>query len=124
VVQIDPQRHDWLMAHVQVLRHFLLICLGRTLMRQGFDLDVDLPVSGPWFNILTEMLSHQLEQPASLYTKMAVHNPMGRSVLAGFSENLEEVLKALRSGDEGSLTAIVEEVGSYMRSIPRKHLPN
>lgn len=115
VVPIVPEHHDKLMATVQTLRHLLLIFLGRTLMRTDFDVDANLPLSGEWFSLLVDMLTHQMCQEPDLYAQLAVRNPYVPSVLDAFEESVKETIEPTRAGDAGRLIDVMNELRSYVR---------
>jgi prephenate dehydrogenase len=119
VVDIDPRRHDQLMASIQVLRHLVLLCFGRSLMQLDFDLGSDLPVSGPWFSCLVNMLKSQLEQPPALYADLAIHNPATEAVVTGFLESAQELCGLYGSGDRDTLMRVMSAVSSYVSSGDR-----
>ena len=116
VVEIDPAEHDRLMAEVQVLRHLLLLCFGRTLMKREFDLTENLPISGRWFSALVAMLSRQLEQPPELYADIAMHNPAARDVVVSFVESVVSASALYSSEDRSGLIDFMNEVSSYLQS--------
>jgi len=117
VVEIDPLRHDRLMARVQVLRHVFLLCFGRSLMRLDFDLEGDMPLSGPWFTQLIGMLSHQLQQDPELYADLASHNPAAEEVFNEFVNAADEVTGSFGLGDKSKIVELINEVTSYIRSV-------
>lgn len=113
LVEIDPLKHDRLMAQVQTLRHFLLFALGRTLLDLGFDRQAEGELSGPWFGKLLCMLSHQSQQPADLYTELALHNPFGLETMNSFSKQTQELTAILADGDKPALIEAVSQVERY-----------
>jgi len=114
VVEIEPDKHDRLMGTVQVLRHMLLLCLGRSLMSLDFDLANDLPSSGPWFSHLVEMLRHQMDQSPELYADIASHNPATPEVADHFLHAVEEITASYLSKNHSNMIRIMNEVSSYM----------
>lgn len=115
VVPIDPEHHDKLMATVQTLRHLLLVCLGKTLMRTDFDLDTNLPLSGEWFSLLVDMLTHQMCQEPELYAQLAARNPYVPSVLHAFEQSVKETIEPARAGDAQRLIDVMNELRAYVR---------
>ena len=120
LVDIDPEEHDRLMATVQSLRHLVLICFGRSLMKLKFDLATNLPISGEWFPLLVEMMNRQFQQPAELYTDMALENPWFSNVADIFYEQVEELIQEFRSVDRSDLIHITNETASYFSSVISK----
>jgi prephenate dehydrogenase len=113
VVEMDPERHDRLMAAVQVLRHILLLCFGHTLKNLDFEVSSHLPHSGQWFSQLVSMLLRQLEQPPELYADLAMYNPFTLEVLDHFLEACAEITFLYSSRDPSGLVRLVNEVSSY-----------
>lgn len=109
VVEMDPARHDRLMAQVQSLRHLWLVCLGRALTRLGYDPQRDLAFSGPWFNDLIDMLTHQCRQPAELYCELATHNPAVPQAAEALRQAAGEVLGSLARGGGSELTDLFNQ---------------
>ena len=116
VVDVEPQKHDRLMASIQVLRHLLLLCFGRSLMQLDFDLASGLAVSGPWFSGLVNMLKNQLEQSPALYADLAFHNPATEEVVEGFLQSARELCTLYGSGDRDTLMSMMNSVSSYVSS--------
>ena len=117
LVDIDPEEHDKLMATVQSLRHLMLICFGRSLMKLQFDLTANLPTSGKWFPLLLEMLNRQFEQPAELYTDIAMQNPWFPNVAATFHRVVEELIEKYQSSDRSDLIDMINETASYLAAV-------
>jgi prephenate dehydrogenase len=117
LVDIEPEEHDKLMATVQSLRHFMLICFARSLMKIQFDPTPNLPTSGKWFPLLLEMLNRQFEQPAELYTDIAMRNPWFPDVAATFQGEVNELIQKYRSADRSDLIDIINEAASYFGAV-------
>jgi prephenate dehydrogenase len=115
IIDMDARHHDHLMAHIQALRHLLLLCFGRTLKELDFDLGSDLPRSGPWFQTLVGLLANQMQQAPDLYADITIHNPMATEVFDTFLRNVTEVSQSLTSRDRQSLLAMLEETASYLK---------
>jgi prephenate dehydrogenase len=116
VVDIDPKQHDRLMATVQVLRHLMLFCFGRSLMELDYDPSADLPISGQWFSQLVELLDRQLDQPAELYSELSFNNPMTATVVDSFLNSVQEVCSSYKSGDSENLLPLINQLSSYFSS--------
>lgn len=116
VVDIGPERHDRLMATVQVLRHLLLFCFGRTLTELNFNLEDDLNVSGPWFSCLVEMLRRQLDQSPNLYADLALHNPAVNEVARRFIEAANEAGTLFESLDGDGIKNYISQIRPFFAS--------
>jgi len=123
VVSIDPERHDRLMANVQVLRHFLIICFGRCLMEMNFDLSSDLPVSGEWFSQLVRILSRQLEQSPGLYADLAFHNPAMMEVVEHFLNSARETASLYTARDRSGLVRLYQDISANLFPLGAETFP-
>jgi prephenate dehydrogenase len=122
VVDIDPATHDRLMGTVQVLRHVMVFCFGRTLMRLEYDISSDLALSGPWFTRLVEMVRNQVTENADLYAELAFPNPVMDAVVACFAEEVQGICAAYRSRDRTGLIDKINELAAYV--MPDSHTPD
>ncbi len=113
VVDIEPDRHDRIMAVAQVLRHLVLFCLGGSLARLDFDLDRDLPLSGPWSSQLVGMLRHHLGQSPELYAELALHNPHVSRVVAAFLDTAAELSASYDNRDRPAIVHAITEIARY-----------
>ncbi len=107
VVEISPSRHDRLMAQVQTLRHLLVGSLGLALESLGFDPEDDLPLAGPWFGSLWELLDNQATQPAGLYADLALANPHAMEAVQAMTRALEETGRCLEQEDRFNLVRLL-----------------
>ena len=115
VTDIDPVQHDRLMGTVQVLRHMLVFCFGRSLMRLGYDISSDLAFSGPWFAQLMDMVRNQVTENPDLYAELAFPNPAMDEVIACFAREVDAMCSAYRSRDRADLIAKINELASYVK---------
>lgn len=113
VKEIDPAAHDRLMATVQVLRHALIFCFGRSLMRLDFDLSSELPHSGQWFSQLAGMLRNQLGEKPELYPELAFPNPATDTVMECLGDAAAEITAAFRSRDREGLIRMINEMAAH-----------
>jgi prephenate dehydrogenase len=115
VVEIEAARHDRLMARVQVLRHLMLFSFGITLTRLDFNIEDDLPLAGPWFNSLIDLLAGQFQQPPDLYADLALNNPEAPGVLAEFMKAVGDVAGRAAEGDRDALIALIGEAAAGLK---------
>lgn len=114
VQEIEPERHDRLMAQVQSLRHLLLAGLGLALQDTGFDPARDLALAGPWFQALAGLIDQQARQPAALYADLALNNLEAPRMLEALIEALQGLARALESGDRPALMTGLERAGRLL----------
>ncbi len=103
LVEMEPERHDLLMAQAQSLRHLWVACLGRALRETGFAPAQDLELAGPWFQSLWGVLENQARQPAELYAQLAVANPASGAAMRALAGAAQEMAARLQAGDGGGL---------------------
>jgi prephenate dehydrogenase len=123
VRDIDPVQHDRLMGTVQVLRHLLVFCFGRSLMRLEYDLASDLAFSGPWFSQLMDMVRNQVAENPGLYAELAFPNPIMDDVVACFAQEAEAMCSAYRSRDIGALIDKIDELAKYVNPCTARSDP-
>lgn len=119
VVEMEPRRHDQLMAVAQTLRHLMLGALGGTLPELGFDLERDLPLSGEWFPGLIQMLARQCGQPPALFVDIAASNPAALEALRTFRRRLDALIDPLAAGDRAGLATELGRAWDYMAPLVR-----
>ena len=117
VVEIEPKKHDQLMAQVQSLRHLWLLCLGQALEDLGYDPASELDISGPWFKTLLAMLGHQCEQPGELYTELAMNNPEVGPAAEALQRAATNTLGCLENGDAEGLKRLFSQVESKFLGV-------
>ncbi|MFH1061203.1 MAG: prephenate dehydrogenase/arogenate dehydrogenase family protein [Pseudomonadota bacterium] len=113
VTEIDPGRHDRLMALTQSLRHLLLAGLGRALAAQGFD-PADLALAGPWFNQLWDLLSRQCRQPGGLYADLALANPAARPAAEALAGACADLAGRVAAGDWAGLAGGLDDLADWV----------
>lgn len=116
---ISPEKHDRLMATVQTLRHVILTSIGLTLQETGFDLRADSRIAGEWFQHLTNMMTHQFEQPSELYADLALGNKYSNEVLNSFRARNEEVVNSILSFDKNVLLDLMNRASDYSKKAQR-----
>ncbi|ADK83851.1 Prephenate dehydrogenase [Desulfarculus baarsii DSM 2075] len=103
VVSLTATEHDKLMAIVQSLRHILVAALGQTLANSDINLKAILPMAGPWFNHLAQLLQNQAAQPASLYAHLATQNPHALAPAQALRQAIDNITQAIQDNDENAL---------------------
>jgi prephenate dehydrogenase len=116
VVEMEPDRHDRLMAAVQTTRHFLLFGLGEALRRLDFS-GQDLELAGPWFRSLVDLLKHQVRQPPALYAELALGNPHAGEALQALELGLAELESCLARGNRAGLEQAMARVAAWTQAL-------
>jgi len=103
LVKISPKRHDEIMALVQVVNHFWLILLAKTIKDSGFNLKDVVYLSTPNFLRQLHILKHLAKQDLNLYAKIQFENPLGkkfRNLLCKNCKNLAKAFNLERAEEE------------------------
>jgi prephenate dehydrogenase len=116
VVELEPTRHDRLMARVQTLRHLLLFGLGDALRRLDFSGE-EMDLAGPWFRALVELLGRQARQPPALYAELALHNPHAGEALQALQLGLAELEDCLARGNRAGLEEAMARVAAWVEGL-------
>lgn len=107
-VKISPKKHDEIMALVQVLNHFLLILLAKTIKDTGFTLEEILSLSTPSFLKELEILKRLAKQNGHLYAHIQLDNPFGKKIRNLFNKNCNILNKALKKKKEEAFPIFLE----------------
>ena len=114
---ISPDDHDRLMAVVQTLRHIIITSLGLTLRDVGFDLSLNAGIAGEWFQKLVDMMGNQFDQPAQLYTDLALSNRYSREVLGSFSKQSSLLVESVLRDDSQTLLNLMNLADEYSKTL-------
>ncbi len=94
-VTVSPEEHDRIMSLVQVLNHFWLLVLGKTIEESGLSLEKLVQLSTPSFRRQLEIFSRLAPQDPELYTAIQFDNPLGdetRELFWKLSRELSEII--------------------------------
>jgi prephenate dehydrogenase len=97
LVKISPKGHDEIMALVQVVNHFWLIILAKTIKDSGFNLKDVVYLSTPSFLIQLHILKRLAKQDPQLYAKIQLENPLGKKFRNLLCKNCKNLAKAFNS---------------------------
>ncbi|OGJ52083.1 hypothetical protein A2335_04070 [Candidatus Peregrinibacteria bacterium RIFOXYB2_FULL_32_7] len=87
--EISPQKHDHLMAIIQVLIHFKAIVLGKALEKLGVDIKESLAISSPIYKMELNMIGRIFAQDPKLYGAIEIMNPETQKVLKILEESFD-----------------------------------
>lgn len=110
LVETTPEKHDEMMAYVQVLTHLGTIVTGRVLKESGIDLSELLGFSTPAFRTGLAMAEKVFGENPRLYGDILAHNPGSRAVAGAFQRNLRRVVGFIDAQDADGLTRWIKEV--------------
>ena len=116
-IETDPQTHDRMMAHVQVLTHFSTIVMGEALRTSGVDLRESLRFTSPIYRLELAFVGRLFAQPSRLYAEILMSNPRTDETVRAFREAAERVASLVESGDRDAFGAMFEGVARYFEGF-------
>jgi prephenate dehydrogenase len=108
LVELEPRRHDRLMAVAQTMRHLLVGALAAAWEELGFDPRAEAHLAGPWFGRLLALWEQQSRQPAELYAELALANPYGRRAARCLASHLDRLAGLAERGQAQALVRALE----------------
>lgn len=113
VFELSPQEHDFYMAWVQALNHFILIGLGKSLEEKQIDIKKLRLVATPSFERQMNIVSRLVYQDPRLYSTIQMSNPYTLSVLSSFMENLNKLFDTIKLNDDKEFVEMFKQVQLY-----------
>lgn len=100
-----PKDHDWMMAMIQGLTHFVTLAKAEAIRRTGTDVDETLSFTSPIYRIELGLTGRILAQDADLYGDMLLMNPAISVMLSEFEEAVRMLREIVESGDHDRFRA-------------------
>lgn len=113
MVETTPEKHDELMAIVQVLTHYSTEVLGRTLERLGVDLPQTLAFTSPIYRMELLLTARHFAQSSALYAGISMSNDRSEPVLAAFQQAAKELAELIQAHDKTAFDALFGDVSRY-----------
>jgi len=113
VTEATAERHDRVMAAVQVLNHFHTQVMGLTLARLGIPLEESLDFTSPAYLMELYVTGRHFAQSPELYAEIEMRNPKAAEVTAAFESAAKDLSGAIVSGDRPRFAAIFREVADF-----------
>ncbi len=122
VIEMESQKHDFYMAHIQNLIHFLNLSLAQVLIEDKIGLGGK--VSTP--NLLAQLavLSSTISQPPELISEIQLENPQGLSVLGKFLSVQEKFLELIKQKNRAQLERKINLIHQQIDSTPHPRIAN
>jgi chorismate mutase/prephenate dehydrogenase len=122
VTETTPERHDRVMAIVQVLTHYQTQVLGLTLARSGLPLEETLRFTSPAYLLELYVTARHFAQSPALYGSIEMRNPETGAITGAFRDAAHEVADVLASGDHARFDAMFEEVHRFFGGFSEEAL--
>ncbi len=113
VFELSPQEHDFYMAWVQALNHFILVGIGKSLKEKQIDINKLRMVATPSFERQMEIVSRLVYQDPKLYSTIQMSNPYTLTVLDTFMDNLDRLFATIKMQDDQKFIDIFRQVQDY-----------
>jgi len=114
ITEETPEKHDQIMAIVQVLNHLNTISLGLALSGAAISLEEISKYSTPIFKNKLEIVKKVFTESPELYSDIIVNNPDTDRILKLYENALADIRQLLKSGDPNRLKATLTRVGKNL----------
>jgi prephenate dehydrogenase len=109
IIETNPERHDELMALVQVLNHLNSITMGMVLGRSGVNLAELKRFATPMFSTKLAIMEKIFTNNPRLYAEIITLNPNIREILSLYGETLSHVKSLINGGKAEALIELIQE---------------
>lgn len=115
IIKMDGKSHDYYMAHIQSLTHFLNICLAETLIEDKISMKGD--ISTPIFLSQLSLTLRVIAQNSRLITEIQVLNPEFLNVLEKFLKIQKDLAGKIKNGKINDLEKHFENLRKNLESL-------
>lgn len=116
LVEIEPDRHDRVMAIVQVLVHFATLSMGVALRAAsaelGLTLEESLRLTSPIYRLELAFTARLFAQDSALYAEIEMTNPNGAIVRRALRDAVERLAAVADAGDRAAFHRVFEETAA------------
>lgn len=119
----SPEEHDRLMAYVQVLVHFILICFAKTLQTDNGHFKDVQKVQSNNFRLLFNLYSRIVQQPnkEELYSGIHLCNDYSLAVIDNFLQAAKTLREYIADANRGKFISFLNEpIDHFDRDIVKK----
>jgi prephenate dehydrogenase len=109
LIETTPERHDELMALVQVLNHLNSITMGMMLKQWGIDLAELVTFATPIFNTKLAIIKEIFTNNPRLYAEIITLNPHIQKILDLYGKTLSDIKSLINKKDTEALTKLIKE---------------
>jgi prephenate dehydrogenase len=97
IVEMNPDRHDRIMAVVQGLNHFYSIVFAHALKEIGVTVEETLEVASPVYALRMQLMGRILSQDPALYADIEIENPYVPEMLESYAKSMHIFKEAIES---------------------------
>jgi chorismate mutase/prephenate dehydrogenase len=110
---VSAEKHDQMMAIIQVLRHFSTVAYGYHLKEEAIDLSQILELSSPIYELELMMVGRLFAQDSELYSDIIFSNKDNIPMVKRFIERLVELLALLEKNDVDGFGKLFNEIAAW-----------
>lgn len=114
ITEETPEKHDEIMAIVQVLNHFNTISLGFALSGARVSLEEIIKYSTPIFKTKLGIIKKVFTESPGLYADIIANNPDTDKILKLYENVLADIRQLLKCGDAEKLKDALAQAGKKL----------
>jgi prephenate dehydrogenase len=114
IVETTPERHDELMAVVQVLNHLNSITMGMVLKEWGADLTALVRFATPMFSTKLAVIKEIFTNNPRLYAELITLNPHVQKIVGLYEKTLSDIKSLINKKDTEAFTKLIEKRGLWL----------
>ncbi|MBI2012007.1 prephenate dehydratase [Candidatus Daviesbacteria bacterium] len=118
IINLGLKEHDFQMAHIQALIHFINISLAKTLLQN--KINTAGKISTPVFLNQVSVLSRVLAQDEELISQLQINNPEYPAILKNHLKNQEVLIKLIIKKKEDLIKKEIRTLKSQVEPNPTK----
>jgi chorismate mutase/prephenate dehydrogenase len=122
LTESTPEKHDSMMAIVQVLHHFKTQVLGLSLSRTGVPLEETLQFTSPAYLLETYVTGRHFAQAPELYGPIEMLNPDSESVIGLFRKAAADLAAILADQDQAAFDQVFADVRAFFGAFTEEAL--
>lgn len=110
LIETTPEEHDRVMSVVQVLLHYSIEVMGRTLAALGVSIEQTLQYTSPIYAIELLLTGRHFAQSPDLYASIQMENPATADVMKAFLAAGEELRGIVAGRDREAFRGVFADV--------------
>ena len=117
VIETTAEKHDYMMAIVQVLTHFSFISTASAMEKLKVDLSETEDYESPIYNLMIDMIARIVSQNPYLTYYIQSMNNNGAKIRNAFADAVLELRDAINDGDDDKFVEIAINATKHMGDI-------
>ena len=117
IIETTAEKHDYMMAIVQVLTHFSFISTASAIEKLKVDLNETEDYESPIYNLMIDMIARIVSQNPYLTYYIQSMNKNGDKIRNTFAEAVSELKDVINNGDDEKFVEIAINATKHMGDI-------